>query len=316
MKSLLSQSIIRIVFSEEKFNYLNKLKDEKKSKKTSLDDLDSFYEEKSTSKKLSLNSKNSNQSDKTAQFEISFVNGIVHNCVKFYYDNFGDTTQVLFRREEAYDDLIKTIFLIYGHRIYHQLTLPLKKYIEIYSKQSINEKVISVEDFSEFYMQLLKILSQQMPYILRLVLYYVNKSVSEIYKCKTYEPVLTVLFFNFVFSPRIEDINGMSPVKYHIMKDINRIVKNICFNETFSPSDDLGKFNSKILNMHKLTNRVIDSLLKSIEEDEIAERLNEEMYSSVLIPGWLFYYDADFLLRFIEETNYFKERKKGKWLLS
>lgn len=78
-KTMFIQSILRIVFSREKYNYLNE------------------------------NDKN--------DYEFFFFKNIINNCCTSTKDNFGDNYNCLFRKDEIYDDIIKFIFFMFGNKV-------------------------------------------------------------------------------------------------------------------------------------------------------------------------------------------------------
>ncbi len=78
MKVIFIQSILRIVFSQEKYKYLHE------------------------------NDKN--------DYEIFFLKNIINNSCKLTKEFFGDNYTCLFRKDEVHDDIIKYIFFMFGNK--------------------------------------------------------------------------------------------------------------------------------------------------------------------------------------------------------
>ncbi len=127
------------------------------------------------------------------------------------------------------------------------------------------KEVISLEDFMIFFDDVILTISNYMPSILKILLKLVHQKVNEHFTIDTtnYSPMLTLLFFNFFISPRVQEIHNISPSKYPLIRSINRIIRvnikqlssiqNICYNTKFEENDENSNFNDIIVRCnHKL----------------------------------------------------------------
>lgn len=85
------------------------------------------------------------------------------------------------------------------------------------------------------------------PGILKAILYLVFKLVKEIFTIEEddYSPIFTMLIFNFYISPKIQEIYKLN-IKYPQIKNINRLLRNICFNKLFDEKDEMFIYNELI----------------------------------------------------------------------
>lgn len=126
--------------------------------------------------------------------------------------------------------------------------------------------------FLMIYENLLSILDSNTPYVLKILCKVLYDKVKEIFTVDAntnYYPIFTLLFFNFLISPRIQEIYGISPVKYEVVRVLNRIIrvsriififiytKNICFNVKFNEYDELKVYNEIIEESHDKLKKLI-----------------------------------------------------------
>ncbi len=138
-------------------------------------------------------------------------------------EKFGDKIPCLFRKEEIFDDIIKYYFFIYGNSLLlNSFIKPLKEMIK-----SGGQGEISKDQFIIFFGTMIKNTKVYMPSILKMLLKLVNDKVNEIFTIEkgNYAPIMTLLFFNFFLSPRVQDIHNLSPVMYPEIRNINRIIR-------------------------------------------------------------------------------------------
>lgn len=229
-------------------------------------------------------------------FELSFLRNVSKKCVHYYLEKFGNKHQVLFRREEAYDDIIKIMFNMYGSNFLNSIYIYLK---------NIKTTTSNIKVFVDFYEHLLEILFQEMPKILIIMIKLIYESVLESYKVDTYEPILTVLFFNFIFNPKNEDINGIKCTNASV-NEVNKIVNKICFNNKFLITDQLSAYNDVIPELHNKTLLTIESLLTRVDVNDSALQLiicEEVFMEGIETPNWMFYFDCDYILRLFDTIN-------------
>lgn len=303
---------MRLVFSTEKLEYLESKEDDifncisnsinnhesKTTSSLSITTINSKPESKAFSN-LSLSIEDIYvEQDVMENFEINFIKNVFRKSILYYYGAYGDKHQVLFRREEANDDLIKSLFVLFGTNFANK-TYDLLKNIIILTK----------ENFVDFYHNLLQILLIEFPPVLKISLKLCFESVLEIYKIKSYEPLLVVLYFNFLFNPKVEDMSGLI-ITNEIVNDINKIINKICFNSYFNDNDKLHIYNSIIPELNEQTLKAMESMLDSVDKN-MSKLLNEDVFKNgITPPSWLFYFDCDYILRLFDEITILESEAK------
>ena len=201
--------------------------------------------------------------ENTSNYEINFLKFIINKCIQTYREKCGDKITSLFRKDNLNDDLIKYVLFIFGssfvHKIYsiniiklvERMKFGLKNHEEMKENYYFEEKFFC--EFDEF----LSDLSEKMPIMLRFILRLIHMTVLEHFQIEknNYRPLFTYLFFYLIFSPKLQDIFYISPSKYTCVMNINKIIRNMCFNTLFIENDPLSRFNNLINKHHlKLTN--------------------------------------------------------------
>jgi hypothetical protein len=88
--------------------------------------------------------------------------------------------------------------------------------------------MLIIENFLEFFDKVLKLLESHTWMLLKIVFKILFEKIKEIFTVDentNYHPIFTLLFFNFLISPRIQEIYGISPVKYEVVRVVNRIFR-------------------------------------------------------------------------------------------
>lgn len=292
----------KIVFNNDNTNELKSNIDVK--------DFDSDFDNKCKEKKISDGSEKPSYSfvmedlylnpNSLNKFEVTFIKNICTKCIKYYYDKFGNKHKLLFRRDEAYDDIIKVIFMMYGSSLLSKIYSKLKELTKL-----------DLNNFDQFYKYSLTIIISETPIIILLVLKYIYENVNTLYNLKTYEPLMTMLFFNFLFNPKFEEYNDIDCTS-ELINEVNKLVNKICFNSFFNNGDSMCKYNPYISNYNKLAEETIEKLLEKVNMNEIKLQtlLENSIYKNgIELPSWLFYFDCDFILRLFDEGKYLKLNK-------
>jgi hypothetical protein len=243
-----TSSIIRIIFTKEKNKFVKNL-----------------FEEQDKS------------------YELIFLENLVKKCLTFYYEKFGDNVNCLFRREEVPDDLIKYIFFTRGNLLF--LNSIFREVNQVLTSLGSDEEIkfISVEEFKTLYNNILNYLQNNFPDSLKVVLKLIKIQIFNIYKIENHSGVLTILFFNFLLSPKLQDIYGINPIKNLLIKNLNKLIRNICFNEQFKEDDKLSYYNHLILDLHCKTKATIEKVIDSIAaEDDMDYLIRMEIQNSIL----------------------------------
>ena len=188
---MLSQSIIRIIMSAEKYK---------------------FIEEKDD-----------------YNYEIDILKTIITKCIRFYYDKFGEQYNNLFRREEIFDDLIKHVLVIYGNNMFINCFVnPINKIQKYFDIDDVDKfSYLTLDEFNNFYIEFLDNIKIYIPDVIKIFLHLLHNSIIDIYKIEkqNYKPILTLLFFSYFTSPRYQDIYGLSPINNILIRNINKIIR-------------------------------------------------------------------------------------------
>lgn len=291
LRSLLCQSLIRILFSGEikkNFNHIYPIGED--------------------------------------NYENMIIANLVSKCIYHYKNIFGEKTNCLFRREEIHDDLLKSILFMFGHSLFNDIYTILNKNINLKKEESFKK-----ENFTQFFYALLEEISISIPYIIKLILRYIYLKVELIYKVTTLEPVFVFIFFNFLFNPKVQEMNGIQISTNLNLKDINLLINNICFNKKFKNEDKLSDYNDIIEDLNKDLSETFKELFETItlEGDESQQKnmsnmkklktkksiYFKELYCNELKkPIQLFWFDCDLVYRLLEledESNYKYENFKA-----
>jgi hypothetical protein len=141
-------------------------------------------------------------------------------------EKYGDNYNCLFRKDEVYDDIVKYLFFMFGNSlVIKAFVQPIKKYLLSYFDSEVFN--IPIDVFIEFFDAVVKNIQAYIPGIIKVLLCLIYEKVKEVFTIdnENYSPVYTMLFFNFLLSPRIQDIYGIGINKYPIVKSINRIIR-------------------------------------------------------------------------------------------
>jgi hypothetical protein len=288
IKSIICQAILRIVFSQEKYKFIQNLNIVNTSEISSNISNDSLY-----------------------LYEISFLKNLIKKCVTYYFEKFGENVNCLFRREEIFDELIKNIFFTNANFLfYRSLFFRVKRILDLYG-QDIESEIenLSMEEFIEFYEDLLSNLKMNTPNIIKIILRLIYENVLITYKNKikpeNYSPVLTILFFNFLISPKMQEIYNIHPTKSALVKNMNRLIRNICFNEKFKEEDSMSYYNGIIEICHLHTRSAIEKIINSFLLEDMDYLLKSEIESNwqyVYTPIDVFYRDCELIVNKLEKS--------------
>lgn len=271
------KSILLILFSKEKYKYLNDKKEE-----------EIFY-------------------------EYDFLNKVINKNVKETKDANGDRYKDLFRRENITNDIIKYIFFIFGNQLIIEcLVKPLNIILnitginnefEIISEKgkSLNmERDISKDEFNILFDKILEKLTKYIPHMLKVLLKMIYESVLQHYTIdkNNYIPIGVVLLFNYIASPRIQKIYSIHPNKYIFIKSMNKLLCNTCFKIQFSEKDPLNIFNKDIDIYSEKINNFFEKNILNIDLNDVEnKRCFKNVFDKLNVecPSFLFNINCDFL---------------------
>ena len=274
-KLCIAQSLIRVAFSKEK-------------KK--------FYKEK------------------VDFYEYDLLKRIIDKDMEETRDKFGDEYKTLFRKEDLCDDVIKYMFFIFGNSMLIDcFVMPLKSML---SKIGITDDLIEAKDplpmkrditkeeFNTLMENIINTLSTKIPDALKILLKLLYESVNQHFTIEkdNYSPLYTSLIFNFLISPRIHMLYSINPLNCIFVRNLNRILRNTCFNSKFAEGDSLFEFNETMeINYKKLQKLIKDNIISIPLNNDIKNSLKDLFTEKYLIyPKFLFYWDSQLLCATID----------------
>ena len=193
---------------------------------------------------------------------ISFYINIINKHIEIIRKEYDNELTSLFRKDDITNDLIKNLIFIFGNFSFIKsfyIVLP-NEYL------STNEIIFDLDVFEKFLNDFIIKLTQSLPFIIKVLLSIIKNCIQKINSGEeNYNVVYTVLIFNFFISPTILELYGISLVKFRSLRQLTRILRNICFGKEFDNNDKLSYFNQKI----KIFNSFINEKFKQYVFDEI-----------------------------------------------
>ena len=264
----IAQSIIRVAFSKEKINYT-----------------------------------------KEKNFEYNFIYRVIEKDVKETFEKYDNNYRTLLRKEDLCDDVIKYMFFIFGNSmLIESFIKPVKKLLVnagldkncLNISKSDQKKQISVEEFNDFFDEMINSLYETTPHVIRILLkiFYVNIRKYFSVKESDYNALYTALFFNFIINPRIQTLYSILSHKSNYIKNLNKLIWKAIYNNKFPNNDNLAIFNESIEMNNKKVRNYIDTRILSVKEnnEEVKNSLNDLFTEKYLIyPKFLFYVDSTLL---------------------
>ena len=100
---------------------------------------------------------------------------------------------------------------------------------------------ITKEEFNTLMENIINTLSTKIPDALKILLKLLYESVNQHFTIEkdNYSPLYTSLIFNFLISPRIQMLYSINPLNCIFVRNLNRILRNTCFNSKFAEGDSL-----------------------------------------------------------------------------
>ena len=142
-------------------------------------------------------------------------------------------------------------------------------------------------------------ISQTIPLVLKVLLKLVYIGIRKFFTIDedNYSPLYTLLFFNFIISPRVLMIYSIDPVKCIYVKTLNKLIYSIIFN-TKLKEEIYEEFNQYIEFYHnKLQNFILENIINLNEEDEKVKESLGDLFSEkyLIYPEFLIFKDTEFL---------------------
>lgn len=267
-KSQIIQSIIRIVFSKEKYSYIN----------------------------------NNNLNEESySYFEYSFFMRLIYKIA--YSANEADK---IFSEDNTYVDILKTVFVLFGNEtIYKSYVLPVKKLI---SKCENFKQGLKEIYFQLFFNEMLIQLKETLPYTLKIILKLAYSISQEVFNSNplNFSVIYYLLFDAFILSPRIQYVFDIHVNDMGILFSLENMIKRIYLNKKFEEKEKMEDFNDIIETFHKKTKAFVVENIISISEKrkDVKEYLKSNSYKKELkLPKFLFYLDCDNVIHLIPEEG-------------
>ena len=274
-KLRIAQSIIRVVFSKEKYLYID-------------------------------------ESSKTSKyFEYYFIKNLIDKDLEITQKKYGNDISIIFRKEDIFDDIIKYIFYIFGNMMMiESFVKPVEKMLKKIGldEESIENNIlvaldlplvrdINKEEFEILIKEISESLNETMPLIIKIILKFLYNSLIKYYKIdkNNFNPLYTALFFNYIISPKTQEIFEINPMKILLVRSLNRLVKNTCFKYKINEADNLSKFNDLIEKYNiNMKNLIINNVIQLDENEESNKKYMKQLFSEInlVYPKFLFYRDS------------------------
>ena len=274
-KLIIAQSIIRVVFSKEKYLYID-------------------------------------ESSKTSKyFEYYFIKNLIDKDLEITQKKYGNDISIIFRKEDIFDDIIKYIFYIFGNMMMiESFVKPVEKMLKKIGldEESIESNIlvaldlplvrdINKEEFEILIKEISESLNETMPLIIKIILKFLYNSLIKYYKIdkNNFNPLYTALFFNYIISPKTQEMFEINPMKILLVRSLNKLVKNTCFKYKINEADNLGKFNALIEKYNiNMKNLIINNVIQLDENEESNKKYMKQLFSEInlVYPKFLFYRDS------------------------
>ena len=278
----LAKNIILIVFSKEKYQYLNN---------------DNVY------------------------YEYEFLDKLIKKNISETKKIHEDKYKSLFRRDTVSNNIIKYIFFLFGNNmIIESIFKPLNKIVNIigldneYELISFEEKTLNIKrnitkfEFGILFEKMLNKLKETIPFFLRVFLKIVYDNVVNEYpniKKGDYTPLSSLLFFCYLSNPRNQRIYEIYPNKNLLIKSIYRLIYNTSFNIKFNEEDDLNIFNDEIEKYYNKINEFYENNIINIEINEENKKYLKNLFDEIGIefPIFIFYLCCDYICNLNKGIN-------------
>ncbi len=274
-KLRIAQSIIRVVFSKEKYLYID-------------------------------------ESSKTSKyFEYYFIKNLIDKDLEITQKKYGNDISIIFRKEDIFDDIIKYIFYIFGNMMMiESFVKPVEKMLKKIGldEESIENNIlvaldlplvrdINKEEFEILIKEISESLNETMPLIIKIILKFLYNSLIKYYKIdkNNFNPLYTALFFNYIISPKTQEMFEINPMKILLVRSLNKLVKNTCFKYKINEADNLSKFNALIEKYNiNMKNLIINNVIQLDENEESNKKYMKQLFSEInlVYPKFLFYRDS------------------------
>ena len=182
---------------------------------------------------------------------ISFYTNIINKHIEIIRKEYDNELTSLFRKDDVTNDLTKNLLFIFCNFSF------IKSFYMVIPNEYLSTKEIlfDLDSFEKFLNNFIMKLTQSLPFIIKVLLCIIKNCIKKINSGEeNYNVVYTVLIFNFFISPTILELYGLSMVKFRSLRQLTRILRNICFGKEFDNFDKLNYFNKKVKEFHSFIN--------------------------------------------------------------
>ena len=247
---------------------------------------------------------------------ISFYINIVYKHIEIIRKEYNNELTSLFRKDDVTNDLVKDLIFIFGNCLF------IKSFYIVIPNEylSINEVNFDLNSFEKFLKNFITALINSMPFIIKVLLNIIENCIQEINSgTDNYNVIYTVLIFNFFISPTILDIYGISMVKFRSLRQLTRILRNICFGKEFDNKDKLSYFNKKIKSFNSFINEefrkhIFNDIDIKKDKDNINKRINNLLVNgkninkkgeeSIVLPLFCYQYFWENIKHIVNSLKY------------
>jgi hypothetical protein len=237
---------------------------------------------------------------------VNFYTNITNKHIEIIRKEYDNELTSLFRKDDVTNDLTKNLIYIFGNYSFVKsfyLTIP-NEYL------SVDEVNFNLDKFENFWENFIIKLVQSLPYIIKVMLNIINNCLQKMHigtDEQNYNVVYTVLIFNFFISPTVLELYGLNIVKYKSIRQLTRILRNLCFGKEFDKHDKLSYFNKKIKQFNSFVNEKFKKYIFDIididkEEENVNKKIKELLINaknsqqikgdeSIILPSFCYEYD-------------------------
>ena len=212
---------------------------------------------------------------------ISFYTKVIQKHIEIIRKEYNNELTSLFRKDDVTNDLIKNLVLTFCNFSF------IKSFYVVIPNEYLSTKEITfnLDSFELFLIGFLTKLIESIPFIIKVLLKIIENCIQKISGEENYSVVYTTLIFNFFISPTILELYGLSLVKYRSMRQLTRILRNICFGKEFDSNDKLSYFNTKLKIFNDFVNQnfkkyILDEIDIENNHDKINKEINSLLVSS------------------------------------
>ena len=254
------------------------------------------------------------EKEENKYFEYYFIKKVIEKDMEETRKKFGDDYGTIFRREDLCDDILKYIFFIFGNNMMVETFVkPVEKMLK---KIGIDEETIKTnilvaldlplvrdinkEEFEILTEEINDNLNSTITPVVDILLKLLYNGIIKYFTIdkNNYAPLYTALMFNFILSPRVQELYSINPMNILLVRSLNRLVRNTCFNYKFSPNDQLNNCNDLIEKNHqKLKKFMIENIIEIDDNDIKTKNSLTDLFTEkyLVYPKFLFYYDSELL---------------------